>query len=269
MKAWAERDRNLVEELYDEDLKRALEMSKVEFERFQTHQDDHSTEQMSRRNEHSPDDLARSDVASKKDKKKKNKVSKAISLEEFHQRIEQTLPLHEIEEIPKEVLPSTRKSPTKKPQSNFFEEVENEAQYIKRNEHVAEQYQALYDSRYQPTAPKTTEVCNKRDQRVHASEEKDKIIERLSGEAKDWEKRFKHVKKRNQQLLLMLQQGEMKDKSELLMEVERLSILRDELTSEVGTLNEHLEQERSRSRKLKDELLKIKKSHEESVVASK
>lgn len=47
-----------------------------------------------------------------------------------------------------------------------------------------------------------------------------------------------------------------KDKSELLIEIQQLSSLRDELTDEVSTLNEHLEQERSRSRKLKEELLK-------------
>ena len=49
----------------------------------------------------------------------------------------------------------------------------------------------------------------------------------------------------------------MKDKSELLLEIERLSVLREELTQEVTNLNEGLEQERSRSRKYKEELLKI------------
>lgn len=40
------------------------------------------------------------------------------------------------------------------------------------------------------------------------SSDKDKIIEKLQLEVDMWETKFKHIKKRNQQLLVMLQQGE-------------------------------------------------------------
>ena len=46
----------------------------------------------------------------------------------------------------------------------------------------------------------------------------------------------------------------MKEKAELLLEVERLSVIRDELTDDIKELNESLEKERSKVSKLKDEL---------------
>ena len=46
----------------------------------------------------------------------------------------------------------------------------------------------------------------------------------------------------------------MKEKAELLLEVERLSVIRDELTSEVTELHESLEKERSKVSKLKEEI---------------
>ena len=38
--------------------------------------------------------------------------------------------------------------------------------------------------------------------------EKDKEIEKLEDELQTWKDKFQHVKKRNKQLLVMLQQGE-------------------------------------------------------------
>ena len=46
----------------------------------------------------------------------------------------------------------------------------------------------------------------------------------------------------------------MKEKAELLLEVERLSVIRDELTSDVTELHESLEKERSKVSKLKEEI---------------
>ena len=45
-----------------------------------------------------------------------------------------------------------------------------------------------------------------------------------------------------------------KDKADLLLEVENLSVIKNELTSEVSELHECLEKERSKVSKLKDEL---------------
>jgi len=45
-----------------------------------------------------------------------------------------------------------------------------------------------------------------------------------------------------------------KEKAELLLEVERLSVIRDELTGNVTELHESLEKERSKVSKLKEEI---------------
>lgn len=50
----------------------------------------------------------------------------------------------------------------------------------------------------------------------------------------------------------------MKDKVDLVLEVERLTQMRDELTDEITRLNECLEKERSKVSKLKDELKVVK-----------
>ena len=45
-----------------------------------------------------------------------------------------------------------------------------------------------------------------------------------------------------------------KEKADLLLEVERLSLIRDELTDDISELHESLEKERSKVSKLKDEI---------------
>uniref|UniRef100_A0A8C1ISI8 G kinase anchoring protein 1 n=1 Tax=Cyprinus carpio TaxID=7962 RepID=A0A8C1ISI8_CYPCA len=65
--------------------------------------------------------------------------------------------------------------------------------------------------------------------------------------------RYKEVKARNAQLLKMLQQGEMKDKAEILLQVEELQNIKEELSSQVTQLHTALEQERSKVKGLQSE----------------
>ncbi|XP_057657914.1 G kinase-anchoring protein 1-like isoform X2 [Diorhabda carinulata] len=55
------------------------------------------------------------------------------------------------------------------------------------------------------------------------------------------------VKERNKMLYNMLSQGEMKDKATVLLELEKLTTVKEELTEEVGRLHKLLEQERSKA----------------------
>uniref|UniRef100_A0A3Q2TUC3 G kinase anchoring protein 1 n=1 Tax=Fundulus heteroclitus TaxID=8078 RepID=A0A3Q2TUC3_FUNHE len=65
--------------------------------------------------------------------------------------------------------------------------------------------------------------------------------------------KYKEVKARNAQLLKMLQQGEMKDKAEILLQVEELLHIKEELSSQVTLLHAALEQERSKVKGLQSE----------------
>uniref|UniRef100_A0A671T224 G kinase-anchoring protein 1-like n=1 Tax=Sinocyclocheilus anshuiensis TaxID=1608454 RepID=A0A671T224_9TELE len=67
------------------------------------------------------------------------------------------------------------------------------------------------------------------------------------------QERYKEVKARNAQLLKMLQQGEMKDKAEILLQVEELQNIKEELSSQVTQLHTSLEQERSKVKGLQSE----------------
>lgn len=259
MQQWIQHDQDLVDDLYNEDLKRAIELSRVEQEMFenmksQMQNDIKSIQQSSSFQDDDNEPMSSIPPAIKKERKKK--TLKTISLEEFRQHVEDTLPLQkEEDERKKEHAISSISAP------NFFDEVDKQANNIKRNEEAREKFHNLQEKEIGKR--KQDKKTNKRDQQ--ASEEKDQIIKKLNGKITEWEEQFKHVKKRNKQLLMMLQQGEMKDKSELLLEIERLCVIRDELTEEVSSLNKNLEQERSRSRKLKDELSKFqtKKSRED------
>ncbi|KAM5192582.1 G kinase-anchoring protein 1 isoform 2-T2 [Mantella aurantiaca] len=87
-------------------------------------------------------------------------------------------------------------------------------------------------------------------------EKKDTEIQNLKRIISQWEAKFKEVKARNAQVLKMLQEGEMKDKAEILLQVDELLTIKNELTLQVTTLHAALEQERSKVKVLQAELVK-------------
>ncbi|KAK2513841.1 Gkap1, partial [Columba guinea] len=87
-------------------------------------------------------------------------------------------------------------------------------------------------------------------------EKKDAEIEELKNTITQWEAKYKEVKARNAQLLKMMQEGEMKDKAEILLQVEESQIIKNELTVQVTVLHAALEQERSKVKLLQAELTK-------------
>ncbi|XP_008164245.2 G kinase-anchoring protein 1 isoform X3 [Trachemys scripta elegans] len=87
-------------------------------------------------------------------------------------------------------------------------------------------------------------------------EKKDTEIQQLKSIIIQWEVKYKEVKARNAQLLKMLQEGEMKDKAEILLQVDESQSIKNELTLQVTTLHAALEQERSKVKLLQAELTK-------------
>ncbi|XP_004929658.1 G kinase-anchoring protein 1 [Bombyx mori] len=78
-------------------------------------------------------------------------------------------------------------------------------------------------------------------------EKKDKEIESLKEEVLKLKQELLTVKSRNKKLCSILGQGEMRDKAEVLVEVERLNSVQAELTAEIATLHSELEKERSKN----------------------
>ncbi|XP_045154578.1 G kinase-anchoring protein 1 isoform X2 [Echinops telfairi] len=87
-------------------------------------------------------------------------------------------------------------------------------------------------------------------------ERKDAEIQKLNNVITQWEAKYKEVKARNAQLLKMLQEGEMKDKAEILLQVDESQSIKNELTLQVTSLHAALEQERSKVKVLQAELAK-------------
>ncbi|XP_037009689.2 G kinase-anchoring protein 1 isoform X1 [Artibeus jamaicensis] len=109
------------------------------------------------------------------------------------------------------------------------------------------------------TSKKTEEVVLKdgRIERLKLElERKDAEIQKLKNVITEWEAKYKEVKARNAQLLKMLQEGEMKDKAEILLQVDESQSIKNELTIQVASLHAALEQERSKVKVLQAELAK-------------
>lgn len=87
-------------------------------------------------------------------------------------------------------------------------------------------------------------------------EEKEKEINKLKELNEQLKDELGQVKKRNKQFCFILAQGEMKDKSEILLQVDDLTNIKNELSEELAEMHIALEQERSKVSSLKAELEK-------------
>uniref|UniRef100_A0A8C7DWH6 G kinase anchoring protein 1 n=1 Tax=Oncorhynchus kisutch TaxID=8019 RepID=A0A8C7DWH6_ONCKI len=211
---WKQRDNQLTSELYEADLEKALMMSKLEFEQHK--QDDDGTD--------TPSPKSRGAAVGKKDKKK-NQQGKdkkmTVSLKDFQE--------------PKPPAP---------PEDKFFNKLEDDVSKIVQQEKRREQFSN--STGLEVTTSTEHEPDPRTEQLKDDLEKKDQEIDKLKKVISQWEVKYKEVKARNSQLLKMLQQGEMKDKAEILLQVEELLNIKEELSSQVTSLHASLEQEKSK-----------------------
>uniref|UniRef100_A0A3P8QB54 G kinase-anchoring protein 1 n=1 Tax=Astatotilapia calliptera TaxID=8154 RepID=A0A3P8QB54_ASTCA len=133
----------------------------------------------------------------------------------------------------------------------FFNKLEDDVSRIIQREKRREQYT---NSQGQEVSTSTEHEPDPRaEQLKYELEKKDQEIDKLKKNISQWEVKYKEVKARNAQLLKMLQQGEMKDKAEILLQVEELLHIKEELSSQVTLLHAALEQERSKVKGLQSE----------------
>ncbi|XP_073675449.1 G kinase-anchoring protein 1-like [Garra rufa] len=230
---WKQRDEQLTSELYEADLEKALILSKLEFEQHK--KDAEKTETAS----------PKAKAGGKKDKKK-NQQGKdkrvTVSLKDFQQE---------------GGVDQLNKKPDKEPANpalrddKFFNQLEDDVSRIVQRDKRREQYSNSAGHEVNTSSEQEQDV--RTEQLKYELEKKDQEIVKLKKTISQWEDRYKEVKARNAQLLKMLQQGEMKDKAEILLQVDELQTIKEELSSQVTQLHTALEQERSKVKGLQSD----------------
>ncbi|XP_013876216.1 G kinase-anchoring protein 1 [Austrofundulus limnaeus] len=234
---WKQRDEQMTTELYEADLEKALILSKLEYEQ----------QKQSNTNAFSPKSRGAKDGGVKKDKKKNQqaKDKKTVSLQDF--QAEEHLSRKQEKEDSRVSNPALRTGQ----EERFFNKLEDDVSRIIQREKRREQYS---NSQGQEVNTSTEHEPDPRTEQLkYDLEKKDREIDQLKKTISQWEVKYKEVKARNAQLLKMLQQGEMKDKAEILLQVEELLHIKEELSSQVTLLHAALEQERSKVKGLQSE----------------
>ncbi|XP_076995425.1 G kinase-anchoring protein 1-like [Tamandua tetradactyla] len=232
---WRQRDEQLTSEMFEADLEKAL-LSKLEYE------------ERKKEFENAENASAQSKGMNKKDKRK-NHLGKdkplTVSLKDF-----------ESEDNISKKTEELSSSQTLSHDGGFFNRLEDDVHKIlireKRREQLTE-----YNGTDNCTTEHNQEVVLKdgRTERLKLElERKDAEIQKLKNVISQWEVKYKEVKARNAQLLKMLQEGEMKDKAKILLQVDESQSIKNELTMQVTSLHTALEQERSKVKVLQAEL---------------
>ncbi|XP_041111686.1 G kinase-anchoring protein 1-like [Polyodon spathula] len=231
---WKQRDEQLTSELYETDLEKALILSKLEYEEHKKEYENVGTT--------SP----KSKSGGKKDKKKihqgKDKPVR-VSLKDF-QTEENIGHLNKKQEELKPVTVPTS-------DDRFFNKLEDDVSKILLKEKRREQLTSF--GGIENCASNDQEPDVRTEQLKYELEKKDLEIEKLKVVISQWETKYKEVKARNSQLLKMLQLGEMKDKAEILLQVDELMNIKQELSTQVNSLHVALEQEKSKVKGLQSD----------------
>ncbi|KAK6631575.1 hypothetical protein RUM44_006104 [Polyplax serrata] len=213
---WKERDDQFVQGNFEEELSKAILLSKLDYEKKKEYE---------------------SVIPARPEKpvndKKKKKSQKVMSLDEFNNLNTKTNV-----DSGKSKSPKTEKA---KENSEFFESLEKDIkkEISKAN---APAKKKLNDSTSQEALTLVLYQAS--------LDKKDREIDQLKEEIERLNMQLINVKTRNTKLCQIIASGEMKDKAEVLMEVERLQTIKDELSTEVASLHTQLEQERSKVRQL-------------------
>ncbi|XP_055488948.1 G kinase-anchoring protein 1 isoform X5 [Leucoraja erinacea] len=227
----------LTSELYEADLQKALLNSKLEFEEHKNCFDADNTSQMK--------------GPSRKEKRKhlqgKDKPA-TVSLKDF-QTDGSTDQTNKKSEEPKPAQATD--------EDGFFIKLDEAASKILLMER---RKQLSSTNGLDSISQESQEVISKNARTEHLKdklEKKDLKILQLKQTVAEWETKYKEVKARNAQLLKMLQEGEMKDKADILLQVDELLSIKNELTLQVTGLHAALEQEKSKVKLLQADLTKF------------
>lgn len=258
---WKKVDEEYTSDIYEKDLQQALLLSKLEFEQKNSNKQKGGknnkpvtpTPNTKNNNNNNTSGTAKSQAAENKKKRKKERNT-PITLEEYKNRSRQNaknknVSEDETEEVePPAPPPIQTKIAPADGDPNYFETVKDGVHRIIKKEKMQEEYQKQYAVQSVLTAKHEAEMARKNEE-----------LNRLREKVTSLEDELKKVKKRNRQLAIILSQAEIKEKSDILEQVDNLNSVKDELTDQVVNLTQDLEQEKSKVHIYKAELDKLKK----------
>jgi len=229
---WKQKDAELVDGTYAEDLQQAMLLSKLDYEENKEHY-----EQLKKTAE---EDKKAAAVAGGKKVKKSNKAQ-PMSLSQFNQIGENDNQADSYDHMGggDSAAALTNGKPEADPE--FFDRVKTEAKRALQTEQAEEQRKAR-----EPHIDELISVAQYQDRLEKCQEE----MARLREDNDKLKEDLNQVKTRNKKLCQLLLHGEMKDKAQVLVEVDKLQRVRDELSNEVESLAAQLEQEKSKVRAL-------------------
>ncbi|XP_075218799.1 G kinase-anchoring protein 1-A-like [Lycorma delicatula] len=229
---WKEKDAQLLDGNYENELHQAILLSQLDYEeKKDVYEQMRKEQELEKKNANI--------------KKKKTNKAQTMSLSEFNSLPESLVKQQESGGGDADI--SVNGQPESDPE--FFERIRQDAKKVFSNEQAAEKRKAR-----EPFVNDAIVIAQFEDQ----IERRDKEIGELKEEITRLKEELHNVKTRNKTLCQILGQGEMKDKAEVLVQMESTQKVKDELSNEVERLHALLEQERSKVRSLTAEKTKGK-----------
>ncbi|XP_030049553.1 G kinase-anchoring protein 1 [Microcaecilia unicolor] len=236
---WQQKDEQLTSEMFEADLEKALLLSKLEYE-------EHKKEY-----ENTENASPQSKNVNRKEKRKNQHHQQgkdkplAVSLKDFQAE-------SNLDQV-------NKKQQVLMEDEGFFNKLDDDVHKILLREKRREQLTDVNGMNYFAPHEHSQELVlkdGKTEQLKLEIEKKGEEIQQLKKVIAQWETKYKDVKARNAQLLKMLQEGEMKDKADILLQVDELLTIKNELTLQVTALHVALEQEKSKVKILQAEIAK-------------
>jgi len=240
---WIKKDSEFVSDSYEQDLQEAILQSKIAFEEKEKVSDDvHEAngEQNKSKN--------------KKTNKKKEKQTTTMSLEEFNKLDgggDNTTVREKSERGTKNDISHSRNhtnSSSAEDNERFFDKIAEDTNKMIQNE----QHKEAVKKRTKAIGGEGAIVMQYQEE----IETRDKQIDELSAEVTKLKENLLAVKIRNKKLCNILAQAEIREKVDVVLQVESLTAFKEELTEQVTALHTALEQERSKVHQLQTELKK-------------
>ncbi|KAJ9582825.1 hypothetical protein L9F63_022833, partial [Diploptera punctata] len=221
---WKKKDSEFVDGNYEQDLHQAILLSKLDYEeKRDLYEQLRKDAEEEKKNTHV------------NKKTKKSNKAQPMSLEQFNSLHSEPACENTVTE------PVINSNKAGEQDEEFFERIKDDTKKALDREQTLELRKAR-----EPFIQEAITIAQFED----TLEKRNKEIKSLKEEVVKLKEELHNVKTRNKKLCNILAQGEMKDKAEVLIEVDRLQRMRDELSSEVSNLHALLEQERSKVRAL-------------------
>ncbi|XP_052867417.1 G kinase-anchoring protein 1-like [Anopheles cruzii] len=216
---WQQKDSELLEKSYMTDLEQALLQSKLDFEANKTRYEE-----------------AEKTEASKQQLAGKSKKAKTFSLHEFQEKVEKDIKQKEQQRQRRQAEEEYNKSYT------FFEQIDLETKQIINKE----QMKALFQTKALSGVTKNGKEASRKKGKGTAPEPASEL-DLLKAENTTLKEELTVLRSRFKKIASVLASAEMKEKGQLLLEIDQLKKAQEDMTTEMTELYGELEQAKSRS----------------------